>query len=137
MRSGGRAPDNYLPVGFFSPAFRYDPMDPRLYDRIADATARAYAEAVVRLPPDVLGALERARNDETDPVARAELENILANVDLAGSTGLPLCQDTGVPVVYVTLPPTVPFERALLTPSPTASGAPRSRSRSGRTWSTR
>ncbi|MEN6341117.1 MAG: fumarate hydratase [Methanospirillum sp.] len=88
-------------------------MDPRLYDRIADATARAYAEAVVHLPPDVLGALERARAAETGPVARAELENILANVDLAGSTGLPLCQDTGVPVVYVTLPPSVPFEQSL------------------------
>lgn len=88
-------------------------MDPRLYDRIADATARAYAGAVVHLPPDVLGALERARANETDPVARAELENILANVDLARETGLPLCQDTGVPVVYVTLPPSVPFEQAL------------------------
>jgi len=88
-------------------------MDPRLYDRIAAATARAYAEAVVQLPPDVLGALEQARASETEPVARAELENILANVELACSTGLPLCQDTGVPVVYVTLPPTVPLEQAL------------------------
>ncbi len=88
-------------------------MDPRLYDRIAAATARAYAEAVVQLPPDVLGALEQAHASETEPVARAELENILANVELARSTGLPLCQDTGVPVVYVTLPPTVPFEQAL------------------------
>lgn len=88
-------------------------MDPRLYDRIAAATARAYAEAVVQLPPDVLGALEQAHASETDPVARAELENILANVELARSMGLPLCQDTGVPVVYVTLPPTVPFEQAL------------------------
>ncbi len=88
-------------------------MDPRLYQRIVDATARAYAEAVVQLPPDVVGALERARDDETDPVARSELGNILANVDLAGSTGLPLCQDTGVPVVYVALPPSVPFEKAL------------------------
>ena len=88
-------------------------MDPRLYDRIADATARAYAGAVVHLPPDVVGALERARADETDPVARAELGNILENVALAGSTGLPLCQDTGVPVVYVTLPASVPLEEAL------------------------
>lgn len=88
-------------------------MDPELYDRIVDATARAYAEAVVRLPPDVVGALERALADEPDPVARGELENILANVDLAGSSRLPLCQDTGVPVVYVTLPPTVALERGL------------------------
>ncbi len=88
-------------------------MDPRLYQRIVDATARAYAEAVVHLPPDVVGALERARDDETDPVARAELENILANIALARSTNLPLCQDTGVPVVYVALPPSVPFEQAL------------------------
>ena len=88
-------------------------MDPRLYQRIVDATARAYAEAVVQLPPDVVGALERARDDETDPVAHSELENILANIALAASTNLPLCQDTGVPVVYVALPPSVPFEKAL------------------------
>lgn len=113
MVRDGRARDNNLPVGFFCRASRYDPMDPRLYDRIADATARAYARAVVHLPPDVLGVLERARDAETDPVGRAELGNILENVALASSTDLPLCQDTGVPVVYVALPPTVPLEPAL------------------------
>ncbi len=88
-------------------------MDPRLSLRIADATARAYARAVTTLPPDVGGALERALAAEIDPVARGELENILENIALARTNRLPLCQDTGVPVVYVTLPPTVPFEDGL------------------------
>jgi fumarate hydratase subunit alpha len=88
-------------------------MDRSLFERIVDATARAYAEAVVTLPEDVVAALCRARDAETDPVARGELENILANIVLAGNRALPLCQDTGVPVVYVTLPPTVPLEQSL------------------------
>lgn len=88
-------------------------MDPRLLARIADATARAYARAVTTLPPDVEVALERALDAESDPVARGELENILENIALARTGRLPLCQDTGVPVVYLTLPPTVPLEDAL------------------------
>ncbi len=88
-------------------------MDPRLSSRIADATSRAYARAVTTLPPDVEAALNRALAEETDPVARGELENILENISLARKGHIPLCQDTGVPVVYVTLPPTVPFEDEL------------------------
>ena len=88
-------------------------MDPRLSSRIADATSRAYARAVTTLPPDVEAALIRAFAEETDPVARGELENILENISLARKGNLPLCQDTGVPVVYVTLPPTVLFEDGL------------------------
>ncbi|HOT94587.1 MAG TPA: fumarate hydratase [Methanoregulaceae archaeon] len=88
-------------------------MDPRLSSRIADATARAYGRAVTTLPPDVETALERALVSETDPVARGELENILENVALARKGNLPICQDTGVPVIYVTLPPTVPLEDGL------------------------
>lgn len=88
-------------------------MDPGLYERIADATARACAQAVIDLPADVLAALRHARDAETDAVARSEIENILANIALASEERLPLCQDTGVPVVYVTLPPSVPYEAVL------------------------
>ncbi len=88
-------------------------MDPSLSLRIADATARAFARAVTTLPPDVEAALAKALDAETDPVARGELENILENIELARRSGLPLCQDTGVPVVYVTLPPSVPLEQGL------------------------
>ena len=50
---------------------------------------------------------------ETNPVARGEFANILLNIRTAGERGVPLCQDTGVPVIYLTLPPTVPFTQGL------------------------
>ncbi|HVP25811.1 MAG TPA: fumarate hydratase [Methanomicrobiales archaeon] len=50
---------------------------------------------------------------ETNPVARGELGNILANIELARKGRSLICQDTGVPVVYLTLPPGLPYTRAM------------------------
>ncbi|MDV2481818.1 fumarate hydratase [Methanoculleus sp. Wushi-C6] len=86
-----------------------NPADPILPGALADATEKALAEAEIRLPADVLAAIERAAAAERDTVARRELENILENIALAGERRVPICQDTGVPVVYLTLPPDVPF----------------------------
>ncbi|MDD1717753.1 MAG: fumarate hydratase, partial [Methanoregulaceae archaeon] len=47
-------------------------------------------------------------------VARGELSNILENIARAEELGVPVCQDTGVPVVYLTVPPDVPFSGDLL-----------------------
>ncbi|OPY37909.1 MAG: fumarate hydratase [Methanoregula sp. PtaU1.Bin051] len=84
-----------------------------LYDRIAAATEAAAREAVIFLPPDVKRALGIAAARETNPVARGEFENILKNIAVAEESGVPLCQDTGVPVVYLTIPPDLPLTPAL------------------------
>jgi fumarate hydratase subunit alpha len=59
--------------------------------------------AVSRLPADVRRALEAAREREEDPVAKRTLGLILENARLAAERGRPLCQDTGVAVVFVEL----------------------------------
>jgi fumarate hydratase subunit alpha len=89
------------------------PANDPLWSAIADATFRAYREAVIRLPPDVLRVIRKAAAAETNPVARGEFANILKNVEEAERLGVPMCQDTGVPVVYLTLPPDVPLTRGL------------------------
>jgi fumarate hydratase subunit alpha len=89
------------------------PDDPVFLAAIADATADALAEAEVRLPDDVERAIQSAFGRERNPVARGELENILANIALARKGGSLICQDTGIPVIYITLPPDVPYTRAL------------------------
>jgi fumarate hydratase subunit alpha len=81
----------------------------------SDATFRAYQEAVIRLPPDVLRVIRKAASAETNPVARGEFANILKNIAEAERLGVPICQDTGVPVVYLTIPPDVPFTTGLYT----------------------
>jgi fumarate hydratase subunit alpha len=80
---------------------------------LADATFLAYREAVIRLPPDVLRVIRKAAASETNPVAQGEFANILKNIAEAERLGVPLCQDTGVPVVYLTIPPDVPLTRDL------------------------
>lgn len=85
--------------------------DPALIDAITKATLEAFRQAQITLPPDVITALKNARERETSEIARGELSNIIANLDMAGSLKLPICQDTGVPIVYVTIPPDIPFTR--------------------------
>ena len=90
-----------------------NPADSTLPGALADATEQALREAEIRLPPDVLAALRGAAAAERDEIARRELETILENIALAGERQVPICQDTGVPVVYLTLPPDVPFSASL------------------------
>jgi fumarate hydratase subunit alpha len=80
---------------------------------LADATFEACREAVIRLPPDVLRVIRKAAADETSPVARGEFANILKNIEIAEELGVPLCQDTGIPIVYLTLPPDIPYSKKL------------------------
>jgi fumarate hydratase subunit alpha len=84
-----------------------NPADTALSDALADATERALREAEIRLPPDVLAVLRRAAAAEKDEIARRELANILENIALAEERRVPICQDTGVPVIYLTLPPDI------------------------------
>ncbi|MFA5396926.1 MAG: fumarate hydratase [Methanogenium sp.] len=80
---------------------------------VRQATVHALRVAEIHLPNDVKDALERAYAAEENPVARRELEAIRENIKMAESRNVPLCQDTGVPVVYITIPPDVPFTDAI------------------------
>ncbi|OPX62520.1 fumarate hydratase [Methanoregula sp. PtaB.Bin085] len=84
-----------------------------LHAALADATFEAYKSAVIHLPEDVVRVIRKSALAETSPVARGEFANILKNIVTAGQLGVPLCQDTGVPVVYLTLPPGTPYSRDL------------------------
>ncbi|MDD1691504.1 MAG: fumarate hydratase [Methanoregula sp.] len=84
-----------------------------IHKALADATFHAYREAVIRLPLDVLKVIGNAARAETDPVARGEFANILKNIKTAGELGVPMCQDTGVPVIYLTIPPDVALTQEL------------------------
>jgi len=89
-------------------------IDQALYSNIVRATNDAIRQAQIFLPPDVKSAIVKAMERETSPVAKGELRNILDNLSRAEELGLPICQDTGVPVVYLTIPSSVPYCNALL-----------------------
>ncbi|MFZ0006038.1 MAG: fumarate hydratase [Methanoregula sp.] len=84
-----------------------------LYKAVATATCRAMQEAVIYLPADVKRVIANAATVENNSVAAGEYENIMKNIVAAEHLGVPLCQDTGVPIVYLTLPPDAPFSPVL------------------------
>lgn len=68
---------------------------------IAGEVARLCREANCDLPPDVLRALEEARLKEESPQGRRILEEICENAAIAREERIPLCQDTGIALVFV------------------------------------
>jgi fumarate hydratase subunit alpha len=68
---------------------------------VVDATIRALRRAETSLPPWVLELIKQALQSETNPIARFHLLSMLENVSLSQSRGLPLCQDTGLPIFFI------------------------------------
>lgn len=67
---------------------------------IADAVARLCIQACTRLPEPVLHLLDEAAQKEPFPPARETLRLIRQNADIARQEHMPICQDTGMAVVY-------------------------------------
>ncbi len=72
-------------------------------EAVTTAVTDLFIEANYHLPPDVLQAIERARASEESPVGREVLGQILENATVAAQGEYPLCQDTGLAVVFVEL----------------------------------
>jgi len=71
--------------------------------QITDTIARLAVEATHFLPDDVEGALRSARQSEKSPLGVQIIGEILENAEVARSSMMPLCQDTGTAVVHVEL----------------------------------
>ncbi len=67
---------------------------------ITHAVEKLCIEAAVHLPQDLCALLEQAAENEVSPAGTAALNDIVQNFKLAASTGLPICQDTGMTVVF-------------------------------------
>ena len=70
---------------------------------IEDTVARLCIEANLRLPPDVINAIERAEKAEPWDGAKRILSLLVDNVRIASEKTLPVCQDTGMACVFVEL----------------------------------
>ncbi len=67
---------------------------------ITEAIARLCVEANRNLPGDVCAALHQAAHNETFAPARGILELLVRNEAIARDTQMPICQDTGMAVVF-------------------------------------
>jgi fumarate hydratase subunit alpha len=70
---------------------------------VEDIICRLFKQAVIRLPDDVKKALNDAYGKEDQEIARLNLKAILDNIEAAEDLNIPLCQDTGLPIVFVRL----------------------------------
>jgi len=80
------------------------------YQQIADTVERLCIEAAYELPEDVLEALKKAAGNESNLRARNILEQLIENAYIAESEKIPLCQDTGLAVVFVEMGGEIEFE---------------------------
>jgi len=67
---------------------------------IREVIARLLVESNYQIPADVLAALRDAARREESPLGRRTLEQIVRNYEIAASERLPVCQDSGVTVVF-------------------------------------
>jgi len=70
---------------------------------VAETVSRLFIEANTELPEDIFSAVRDALEKEESPPARQALRGILDNAEIARKEKLPLCQDTGLAVVFVEL----------------------------------
>ena len=71
--------------------------------QITEAVERLFIEACYELPDDVLRAIRKGHESEVSPVGQEILQQILDNAEIARCGEFPLCQDTGVAVVFLDL----------------------------------
>lgn len=73
----------------------------KLPETVDEAVVKLLRLANTKLPTDVGWALEAAAGWETGEIAYSQLGSIMDNVKKAEFLGRPMCQDTGIPVFYV------------------------------------
>ena len=67
---------------------------------ISAAVAKLCVDACCRLPADVRAAFAERQRSEPSPVGRDILGQLMQNADIAADEMMPICQDTGLAVVF-------------------------------------
>lgn len=77
---------------------------------VSDRVRDMFIDACENIPENLLTALRSARDGEESPLGKEVIDKIIENDLLAREKHLPLCQDTGVAVVMLTIGSEVVFE---------------------------
>lgn len=84
-------------------------------NEIIDAVRELCIKANCVLNDDVYNALEAAKNTEKSPIGKEILCQLTDNADIAKNENVPICQDTGMAIVFVELGQEVHINGGLLT----------------------
>ncbi len=71
------------------------------FEKIVDAVESLCTLTAFELPDDVLNALKNAAKKESNPQAAKILNQLIENAKIAREETIPLCQDTGLAVLFV------------------------------------
>ncbi|MGN1422347.1 MAG: fumarate hydratase [Oscillospiraceae bacterium] len=69
-------------------------------EQITAAVARLCTEANLHLPCGMRECIEKGQSAEQSPVCKSVLGDIISNLDCADELGVPICQDTGMAVIF-------------------------------------
>lgn len=67
---------------------------------ITDTVARLCIKANMNLPCDLIGKIKECSKTEENPLAKSVMKDIENNITAANELGIPICQDTGMAVVF-------------------------------------
>ena len=81
---------------------------------ISKTVSELCKEACYVVTPDMRAAFEKARENESSPIGKDILGKVLQNADLAQKRIAPICQDTGMAVVFVDIGQDVHIEGGFL-----------------------
>jgi fumarate hydratase subunit alpha len=71
------------------------------YDTIVNSVKQLCIDSCYELPADVLTALQNATQTETNTAAVKILNQLVLNAQIAKDQRIPICQDTGLAIVFV------------------------------------
>ena len=77
---------------------------------VSDKIKDLFIDACENIPENVLTVLKEACEKEESPLGKQVLEQIVENAYLGREKHLPICQDTGLAIVYLTIGSEVYFE---------------------------
>lgn len=76
---------------------------------LENTVKKLFIDANMQLPTDVYNAIERYKGFETDGMGKAVLDTLIDNVKAAEEISVPICQDTGMAVVFIKIGQDVHF----------------------------
>lgn len=79
-------------------------------DEITNAVREMCMEVNIRLSDDVRNAISDAGKKEESPLGKQILSQLEQNMEIAGERKIPICQDTGMTVVFLRMGQDVHFE---------------------------
>lgn len=82
--------------------------------KITEAVKNMVIEANYFLPRDVMEALKKARENDDWKLSQDILDKIIENADVASTERVPMCQDTGMAVVFVKMGQEVVIENGYI-----------------------